>query len=180
MILVVGAVSILAGVLYTGGPRPYGYAGLGELFVFLFFGLVAVNGSYYVQLERLDWLPFGLSLAVGFLATAILVVNNVRDLETDRRAGKITLAVRLGRQRTRRLYALLIAAAFAAVPSRCSPRTGPPGACWRCSSAPLVRRPLAAVMTRTDGPSLNGALAGTGALLAAFSVLLAAGLLIAA
>ena len=71
------------------GPRPYGYEGLGELFVFLFFGLVAVNGSYYVQLERLDWLPFGLSLAVGFLATAILVVNNVRDIETDRRAGKM-------------------------------------------------------------------------------------------
>ena len=90
--------SILAGVLYTGGPRPYGYEGLGELFVFLFFGLVAVNGSYYVQLERLDWLPFGLSLAVGFLATAILVVNNVRDIDTDRRAGKRTLAVRLGRR----------------------------------------------------------------------------------
>ena len=98
VILIVGAASILAGVLYTGGPRPYGYAGLGELFVFLFFGLVAVNGSYYVQLERLDWLPFGLSLAVGFLATAILVVNNVRDIETDGRAGKMTLAVRLGRR----------------------------------------------------------------------------------
>src|SRR5919199_1914161 len=132
-LLLVGAASIAAGVLYTGGPRPYGYEGLGELFVFLFFGIVAVNGSYYVQLERLDWLPFGLSLAVGFLATAILVVNNVRDVDTDRRAGKRTLAV----------------------------------------------RPLAAVVTRTDGPSLNRALAGTGALLAAFGVLLAAGLLIA-
>ena len=91
MILVVGAASIAAGVLYTGGPRPYGYAGLGEVFVFLFFGLVAVNGSYYVQLEELDALPLGLSIAVGFLATAILVVNNVRDLETDRRAGKMHL-----------------------------------------------------------------------------------------
>src|SRR5207247_10538894 len=101
--------SILAGVLYTGGPRPYGYEGLGELFVFLFFGLVAVNGSYYVQLEHLDWLPFGLSLSVGFLVTAILVVNNVRDLETDRRAGKRTLAVRIGRRRTRVLYAALLA-----------------------------------------------------------------------
>src|SRR5881409_1704815 len=116
VILIVGAASILAGVLYTGGPRPYGYAGLGELFVFLFFGLVAVNGSYYVQLEHLDWLPFGLSLSVGFLVTAILVVNNVRDLETDRRAGKMTLAVRLGRRRTRSLYALLVAGAFVAVP----------------------------------------------------------------
>src|SRR3954453_10888445 len=116
VILIVGAASILAGVLYTGGPKPYGYAGLGELFVFLFFGLVAVNGSYYVQLERLDWLPFGLSVSIGFLATAILVVNNVRDIDTDRRAGKNTLAVQLGRQRTRNLYATLVAVAFAAVP----------------------------------------------------------------
>ena len=98
----VGAASILAGVLYTGGPRPYGYAGMGELFVFLFFGLVAVNGSYYVQTEEIETLPFLLSIPVGFLSTAILVVNNVRDLETDRRAGKRTLAVRLGRERTRR------------------------------------------------------------------------------
>ena len=181
VILIVGAASILAGVLYTGGPRPYGYEGLGELFVFLFFGLVAVNGSYYVQLERLDWLPFGLSLAVGFLATAILVVNNVRDLETDRRAGKMTLAVRLGRQRTRSLYALLIAAAFVGGAGHAARgRTGPPGACWCCSRRRWSARPLGAVMTRTDGPSLNGALAGTGALLAAFSVLLAAGLVIAA
>src|SRR5947208_13391693 len=116
VILIVGAASILAGVLYTGGPRPYGYAGLGERFVFLFFGLVAVNGSYYVQLEHLDWLPFGLSLSVGFLVTAILVVNNVRDLETDRRAGKRTLAVRIGRRRTRVLYAVLVAGAFVALP----------------------------------------------------------------
>src|SRR5436190_15929239 len=108
VILVVGAASILAGVLYTGGPRPYGYAGLGEVFVFAFFGLVAVNGSYYVQLERLDWLPFGLSIPVGLLATAILVVNNIRDLDTDRRAGKRTIAVRLGRDRTRRLYATMV------------------------------------------------------------------------
>src|SRR6058998_320360 len=173
VILIVGAASILAGVLYTGGPRPYGYEGLGELFVFLFFGLVAVNGSYYVQLERLDWLPFGLSLAVGFLATAILVVNNVRDLETDRRAGKMTLAVRLGRRRTRSLYALLIAAAFAAVPITLLAANGPAWGLLALLAAPLVQRPLSAVMTRTDGPSLNGALAGTGALLAAFSALLA-------
>jgi 1,4-dihydroxy-2-naphthoate polyprenyltransferase len=180
VILIVGAASILAGVLYTGGPRPYGYEGLGELFVFLFFGLVAVNGSYYVQLERLDWLPFGLSLAVGFLATAILVVNNVRDLDTDRRAGKLTLAVRLGRQRTRNLYALLIATAFAAVPVTLLATGGPAWGLLMLLAAPLVRGPLSAVMTRTDGPSLNGALAGTGALLAAFSALLSAGLLIAA
>jgi 1,4-dihydroxy-2-naphthoate octaprenyltransferase len=180
VILIVGAASILAGVLYTGGPRPYGYEGLGELFVFLFFGLVAVNGSYYVQLERLEWLPFGLSLGVGFLATAILVVNNVRDLETDRRAGKMTLAVRLGRGRTRSLYALLVVAAFAAVPITLLAADGPAWGLLALLAAPLVQRPLSAVMTQTDGPSLNGALAGTGALLAAFSALLAAGLGIAA
>ena len=112
MILAVGVVSILAGVLYTGGPRPYGYAGLGEAFVFLFFGLVAVNGSYFVQLERLDWLAFALSIPVGMLATAILVVNNLRDIETDRRVGKRTLAVRLGRERTRGLYAGLVVGAY--------------------------------------------------------------------
>jgi 1,4-dihydroxy-2-naphthoate octaprenyltransferase len=179
-LLAIGAASILAGVLYTGGPRPYGYAGLGEVFVFLFFGLVAVNGSYYVQVEQLDALPLGLSISIGFLATAILVVNNVRDIETDRRAGKMTLAVRLGRQRTRSLYALLVAGAFAAVPITLLAADGPALGLLALLAAPLVPRPMAAVLTRTDGPSLNNALAGTGALLAAFSALLAAGLAIAA
>src|SRR3954468_13212244 len=180
LIIAVGVASIAAGVLYTGGPRPYGYAGLGEFFVFLFFGLVAVNGSYYVQPERLDWLAFGLSLSIGFLATAILVVNNLRDIDTDRRAGKNTLAVRLGRQRTRNLYASLVAAAFAAVPIVLLATGGPAWCLLVLLATPLVQRPLSAVMTRTDGPALNGALAGTGALLAAFSLLLTAGLLIAA
>jgi len=180
VILVVGVASILAGVLYTGGPRPYGYEGLGELFVFLFFGVVAVNGSYYVQLERLDWLPFGLSLAVGFLVTAILVVNNVGDIETDQRAGKRTLAVRIGRRRTRQLYAALVAAAFIAVPVTLLATGESAWGLLALGAAPLARRPLGAVMTRTDGPSLNAALAGTGALLAVFSVLLAGGLVIAA
>ena len=87
-LLVVGAASILAGVLYTGGPRPYGYEGLGELFVFLFFGLVAVAGSYFVQTEELRWEAVALGVPVGLLAAAILVVNNVRDVDTDRRAGQ--------------------------------------------------------------------------------------------
>src|SRR5205807_10019562 len=97
-----------AGVLYTGGPRPYGYEGLGELFVFLFFGLVAVVGSYYVQVKGFRWEAFALAVPVGLLAAAILVVNNVRDIEPDRRADKRTLAVRLGRLRARRLYATMI------------------------------------------------------------------------
>jgi 1,4-dihydroxy-2-naphthoate octaprenyltransferase len=178
-ILAVGIVSILAGVLYTGGPRPYGYAGLGEAFVFLFFGLVAVNGSFYVQLERLEWLPFALSIPVGFLSTSILVVNNVRDIDTDRRAGKRTLAVRLGRDRARNLYAALVVGAFLTLPVAIGLTGGTAWGLLALASAPLALRPLRAVRTRTDGPALNAALAATGALLAAFSVLLTAGLLIA-
>src|ERR687887_1134337 len=116
IILIVGAASIAAGVLYTGGPRPYGYEGLGELFVFLFFGLVAVNGSYYVQTEDLRWEAFALSVPVGLLAAAILVVNNVRDIDTDRRAGKRTLVVRLGRSRARNLYAAMVYGSFLVPP----------------------------------------------------------------
>jgi 1,4-dihydroxy-2-naphthoate octaprenyltransferase len=177
-ILVVGAASIAAVVLYTGGPRPYGYAGLGEVFVFLFFGLVAVNGSYYVQLEDLDLLPFLLSIPVGLLSTAILVVNNVRDLDTDARAGKRTLAVRLGRARTRVLYVTLIAGAFGFLPLALAIGDGPAAGLLALVAAPLAIEPARAVTTRTDGPALNGALAGTGMLLAAFSVLLAVGLLL--
>jgi 1,4-dihydroxy-2-naphthoate octaprenyltransferase len=180
VILVVGAASILAGVLYTGGPRPYGYAGLGELFVFLFFGLVAVNGSYYVQLEELDWLPFGLSISIGCLATAILVVNNIRDIDTDRRAGKRTVAVRLGREATRNLYRALILAAYVALPITLLATAGPGWAALGAVSAPLAIPAARPVMTRVDGPSLNRALAKTGALLAAFSLTVSAGLLIAA
>jgi 1,4-dihydroxy-2-naphthoate octaprenyltransferase len=177
-ILAVGAVSIAAGILYTGGPRPYGYAGLGELFVFLFFGLVAVNGSYYVQLEDLDLLPFLLSISVGLLSTAILIVNNVRDLDTDARAGKRTLAVRLGRERTRDLYLALVAGAFVVLPLGLWLGDGPAAGLIALAAAPLALAPTRAVRTRTDGPGLNGALAATGLLLAAFSVLLAAGLLL--
>ncbi|MGC1850946.1 MAG: 1,4-dihydroxy-2-naphthoate polyprenyltransferase [Solirubrobacterales bacterium] len=180
VILLIGAVSIAAGVLYTGGPRPYGYAGLGELFVFLFFGLVAVNGSYYVQVERLDALPLGLSIAVGFLATAILVVNNVRDVETDRRAGKNTLAVRVGRKQAVVLYRLLVLGAFVVLPISLVGADASLLPLIGLLSLPLAIGPLRTMSNRTDGPSLNAALAGTGALLGAFSLLVSAGLLIAA
>ncbi len=174
-LLVVGAASILAGVLYTGGPRPYGYEGLGELFVFLFFGVVAVVGSYYVQTENLHWTAFALSVPVGLLVSAILVVNNVRDIETDRRAGKRTLAVRLGRERARHLFAAMVGVAFVV-----------PVVVWLAgglsawllltlAALPLVPPLVRTVYTRADGPSLNGALADTGRLVAVFSILLAAG-----
>jgi 1,4-dihydroxy-2-naphthoate polyprenyltransferase len=176
---VLAVASILAGVLYTGGPRPYGYEGLGEVFVFLFFGVVAVTGSYFAQVERLEWEAFVFAVPVGLLASAILVVNNVRDLETDRRAGKRTLAVRLGRPRARVLYAVMVYGAFV-----CAPLP------WLLGSdeltawllLPLLALPLAVpvvrtVRSRTDGPSLNGALARTGLLQLAFCGLLSAGIL---
>jgi 1,4-dihydroxy-2-naphthoate octaprenyltransferase len=177
-LLVVGIASILAGVLYTGGPRPYGYEGLGELFVFLFFGVVAVVGSYYVQTEELRWEAFALSVPVGLLAAAILVVNNVRDIETDRRAGKRTLVVKLGRDDARRLFVAMLILAFVV-----------PVAIWlfgglsawlllSFAAFPLAVPLTRTVGTRTDGPSLNAALADTGRLLAVFSLLLAAGVLL--
>jgi 1,4-dihydroxy-2-naphthoate polyprenyltransferase len=179
VILAVGALSIAAGVLYTGGPRPYGYAGLGEVFVFLFFGLVAVNGSYYVQVEQLDVLPLGLSIAVGFLATAILVVNNVRDAETDRRAGKMTLAVRMGRANAVNLYRMLVLGAYVVLPIALVSGEGSLLPLIGLLSLPLAARPMRVMSNRSDGPSLNAALAATGALLGAFSLLVSLGLLLA-
>lgn len=177
-LLLVGVASIAAGVLYTGGPRPYGYEGLGELFVFLFFGVVAVVGSYYVQAEDLPWEAFALSVPVGLLASAILVVNNIRDADTDRRAGKRTLAVRLGRERARTLFAAMIAVSYATVVA--IPVAG--GLSWWVAlpllSAPLVPALWRTVAERTDGPALNVALADTGRLLGVFSLLLAAGILL--
>ena len=105
------------------------------MFVFLFFGLVAVNGSYYVQVEELDALPLGLSISVGFLATAILVVNNVRDIETDRRAGKMTLAVRMGRHNAVVLYRLLVLGAFVVLPIALVARRREPAAADRPARA---------------------------------------------
>ena len=180
VIIVVGVLSILAGVLYTGGPRPYGYAGLGEVFVFLFFGVVAVNGSYYVQLEELSVLSVGLSVAVGLLSTAILVVNNVRDIDTDRRAGKNTLAVRLGREETRKLYVTMVAAGYVALPVTLLAAGGPWWAMVGFLSLPLAVLAAKPVTTRTDGPALNRALGLTGGVLGVFSLLVSAGLLIAA
>jgi len=112
-LLVVGAACLLAGWLYTGGPRPYGYLGLGEVFVFLFFGLVATVGTVYVETLRITPLAILIGSAMGCIATAILVLNNLRDIDTDAAAGKRTLATRIGRPRTRVLLVALICVAFA-------------------------------------------------------------------
>ncbi len=111
-LLLVGAASVTAALTYSGGPRPYASAGLGELFVFVFFGLIATVGSSYVQIDGIDDVAVAAAVPVGLLATAILVVNNLRDRATDRAAGKMTLAVRLGESRTRALVVALVAGAF--------------------------------------------------------------------
>lgn len=178
VLLLIGGASILAGVLYTGGPRPYGYEGLGEIFVFAFFGLVAVSGSYYVQREELPWEALVLAIPVGLLAAAILVVNNVRDMETDRRAGKRTLAVRLGRERTRTLYTAMLVLSYLTAPL---PWLLGSQSAWLLLvllSAPLALRLQRTVATHTDGPSLNAALGDTGRLEFLFCVLLSAGLML--
>jgi 1,4-dihydroxy-2-naphthoate octaprenyltransferase len=178
LLLAIGAASILAGVLYTGGPRPYGYAGLGEAFVFLFFGVVAVAGSYYVEVTHLRWEAFALSVPVGLLAAAILIVNNIRDIDSDRRARKRTLAVRLGRERTRIMFATTV---YVAYPLALVTWLAGPLRAW--VALPWLSLPLAValvriVRTKTDGSSLNGALARSGMLQLCFCVLLSAGLLL--
>ena len=177
-LLLVGAASILAGVLYTGGPRPYGYEGLGEVFVFLFFGIVAVAGSFFVQVKHLDWEAFALAVPVGLVAAGILVVNNIRDIESDRRARKRTLAVRLGRARTRILLATMIYAAYVLV---CVTWAFGPLRAWVMLpwlTLPVGARVVRDVRNRVDGPGLNHALAQTGMLQLAFCTLLSAGLLL--
>jgi 1,4-dihydroxy-2-naphthoate octaprenyltransferase len=174
-LLAIGAASILAGVLYTGGPRPYGYEGLGEVFVFLFFGIVAVTGSYFVQVESLEWEAFALAVPVGLLAAAILVVNNIRDIDTDRRAGKRTLAVRLGRQKARTLYSVMLLVAYLALISDVFPLS--PWVLLPWLTLPLAARLARTVREHVDGPTLNAALARTGMLQLLFCVLLSAGIL---
>ena len=177
-LLLIGVASILAGVLYTGGPRPYGYEGLGEVFVFLFFGIAAVAGSYFAQTRSFDWESFALAVPVGLLASALLVVNNTRDIDTDRRAGKRTLAVRLGRDRVRRLYALTV---YLAYPLALATWVFGPLRAWVALpflTLPLAVRVVRLVRNHSDGPSLNQALATNGQLQLAFCLLLGAGLLL--
>jgi 1,4-dihydroxy-2-naphthoate octaprenyltransferase len=111
-LIAIGAACIAGAWLYTGGSKPYGYSGLGEVAVFVFFGLVAVLGTQYTQAMRIDWVGGALAVATGALSSAVLVANNLRDIPTDKESGKITLAVRLGDARTRQLYQMLVALAF--------------------------------------------------------------------
>jgi 1,4-dihydroxy-2-naphthoate polyprenyltransferase len=174
ILLLVGAAAIAAGWFYTGGPKPYGYYGFGELFVFVFFGLVATAGTTYVVTERLTALSVVAGVAVGALACALLVVNNLRDIPTDRAAGKKTLAVRLGDGPTRLLYQGLIAAAFVAAIVAAF--------VWRLPAAlvilavPLGLRPVAMVRAGATGRELIGVLGATGQLQLGFGALFTIGL----
>ncbi|HZM29125.1 MAG TPA: 1,4-dihydroxy-2-naphthoate polyprenyltransferase, partial [Acidimicrobiales bacterium] len=174
-LLVVGALAIAAGWFYTGGPRPYGYLGLGELFVFVFFGVVATAGSAYVQEESLSGLALAASVPVGLLATALLVVNNLRDIPGDTASGKRTLAVRLGDRRTRWFYVGLLVGAVVMVPvvAVVGDRAG---AALALAAVPLGRRPVIAVLGGARGGELLPVLGDTGRLQLAFGVLLALGL----
>jgi 1,4-dihydroxy-2-naphthoate octaprenyltransferase len=174
-IALVGALSIAAGVAYSGGPFPFGYHGLGDAAVFLFFGAVAVGGTYYVQALALPPLVLAVSLPLGALATAILVVNNIRDVDTDRKAGKRTLAVRLGRRAARIEYAALLLVAYALLPAFWIGGAASLAVLLPALTFPRAAALIRTVATSTDGPTLNAALAGTARLELGFALLLAAG-----
>lgn len=168
----IGAAAIVAAWYYTGGTRPYGYLGLGEVFVFVFFGLVATLGTMATMTPPTAAGWWG-AIGVGSLASAILVANNLRDIPTDREHGKRTLAVRMGESGTRAFYVALIAVAF--VMTGLASLTSP-WAMLALLAAPLVVRPMQAVVGRATGPGLIPALAGTGQFQLAWSLLLAVGL----
>jgi 1,4-dihydroxy-2-naphthoate polyprenyltransferase len=172
-LLAVGAAAVLAAWFYTGGPRPYGYAGLGEVFVFVFFGLVAVLGTTYTQTGRLDGVTVDAAVAVGALACAILVTNNLRDRPGDALAGKRTLAVRFGDAATRRCYVLLLATPFVAVAAMAWHRHG---ALLALPALALAIPPARAVLAGAAGPQLITTLQPTGLLQLAYSALLGLGL----
>jgi 1,4-dihydroxy-2-naphthoate octaprenyltransferase len=174
-IVAIGIASIAAGVLYTGGPLPLGYVGLGDAFVFVFFGLVAVAGTYYVQALSLAGEALLAGAAMGALITAILVVNNLRDIDTDAASGKRTLAVLLGERWTRVEYACLLGAAYA-VPVIGIARQGWPGATLlTLATAPLALRPLRAVLGAREPARLNPALGDTARVAVLYGFALALG-----
>lgn len=175
ILLAVGAACMAAGWLYTGGPRPYGYAGFGELFVFVFFGLVATVGTVYVQTVRLTWLALVVAVPVGLFTVSLIVINNLRDIPSDRASGKHTLAVRLGDTRTRVLYEVCLYAPFLGVGVV---------ALWRpwalvALAALVFTWPLSRAVIRGDqGPTLVAVLGGTGRVHLLYGALLTLGLVL--
>jgi len=174
-VVAIGVASIAAALAYTGGPFAFGYKGLGDIAVFLFFGPVAVAGTHYVQSLSASWLALLASLPVGALATAILVVNNLRDIDTDARVGKRTLAVRIGRRATRIEYAFLLVFAFALLPDFWLLGAASPWILLPLATLPRAVQLARRIAASTDGPPLNQALADTAQLTLAFSLLFAVG-----
>jgi 1,4-dihydroxy-2-naphthoate octaprenyltransferase len=172
-LVAVGAACIAAAWFYTGGPRPYGYYGLGEVFVFAFFGVVAVAGTAYVEMLRLSWLGLAAAVPAGLLACALLIVNNLRDIPTDTQAGKRTLAVRLGDARTRTGYVLALLVPFLAVAGIAFFR---PLVLITAAVLPLARMPIQSVRAGAAGPALIRALGQTGRVQLAFGIAFAIGL----
>jgi 1,4-dihydroxy-2-naphthoate octaprenyltransferase len=172
-LVAVGAACIVAAWTYTGGPLPYGYRALGEVFVFVFFGLVAVVGTTFVQTGTLPGLAFAVAVPIGLLSVALLMVNNLRDIDGDAAVGKRTLAVLLGERSSRWAYAGLLAAAFLVVAAVGVTR---PWVLLTLFATPLAVRPARTVLGGGRGPLLIGALQGTGVLTLATGILLAAGL----
>lgn len=161
VVLVIGVVSVIAMLGYVGGPLPYGYRGLGEVFVFVFFGLVATVGSRYVHDQTAPLSAWLLAIPIGMLVTAILVVNNLRDIDTDRAAGKRTLAVILGRDRTRTLFGTLIYGAFLAIAAFGTAGWTPTSTLFACFLIAFATIPVRIVYSKTDGPALIRALEST-------------------
>ncbi|MGE3855493.1 MAG: 1,4-dihydroxy-2-naphthoate polyprenyltransferase [Dehalococcoidia bacterium] len=175
-IIAIGLASMLAAVTYTGGPWPFGYRGLGEVFVFIFFGVVAVAGTYYVQAGRVTGDVLAASLPVSLTVTAILVVNNVRDIDTDRLAGKYTLAVYLGRRLARTELVVVVAGAYIAAAALWFLGDFSGWVLLSWLSVPAAVMPVAVSLSRTDGPPLNAALRAMARLHLIFGLLLALGL----
>ncbi|MAT05604.1 MAG: 1,4-dihydroxy-2-naphthoate polyprenyltransferase [Acidimicrobiaceae bacterium] len=172
-LVLVGVAAILAAWGYTGGPKPYGYLGLGEVFVFVFFGLVATAGTTYVAIEEVPWVTWPAATGVGLIACALLVVNNLRDIPTDTAAGKRTLAVRLGDRPTRWFYVVLIVATFVCVVVSAFER---PWALLGLLGIPASIGPVKRVLGGATGPELIPVLAATGQTQLAFGLTFAFGL----
>lgn len=177
-LLFVGGACLLAGWLYTGGPRPYGYLGLGELFVFVFFGLVATVGTVYVETLRMTLLAILAGCGVGFLASAILVLNNLRDIETDAAAGKRTLATLIGRRATLFLLLALVCAAFAVPIVILATRLAGVTIMAMHFGIPIAAVPVRTAFATQSGPALVGALRRMAATEVAYALLMTVGLLL--
>lgn len=177
LILAIGVASIIAAVTYVGGPRPYGYQGMGEASVFVFFGLVATMGARFAHDQFVDVKTLVAATAIGLLITALLVVNNIRDIETDQAAGKRTLAVRLGRPATAKLYRYLIWGAFLIVGVASWSQLLPPNAGLAVLTAPFAVKPIKTVTEEVAGPPLIEALKATARLQAIFAIVLSLGII---